>query len=161
MEAIVLRGRRWLVAGVTLLLLLIATTRLAVVFLTVNGREYMPSLLVADALVVAVLLYAAFGRDRLSRWLGVLLFACLGLIALYSAAILGAVTSYIVILTPTIRVEVVYSLAGVSTKLLGLANGATWLGFAVLLAVSPAVRRYLASRRGQRAEPGAAADGGA
>ena len=157
MDAVVLRGRRWVTGWVVLLLLLIAATRVAVVVIAVNGPEELPAQLLADAIAAAAVLYVAFGRDRVARWLGVLLFAAWGLASLWVAVRLGAAV------TVSIRGGMTFlfaaGTAGVVVQALAVLTGVACLGFAVGLAGSHSVHRYLAYRCGQRTVTTAVAPG--
>lgn len=144
MEPAVLRGRRWLFGWAALLLVLIVATRLAVVFLAINGKDGLPAQLVADAIAVAVLFIALSG-DRVSKWLGALLYAVWGFASLYVAATLGAAITF----TP--RGEVAFLIGGggwhAVVQALAIFTGVVCVGFAAALAASPSINLYLASRR--------------
>ena len=139
MEPTVLRGRRWLVAGVAVLLVLIVATRLATVFLAVNGGDDLPEQIIADVIAAAVVLGVAFSGDRYVRWIGVILFATWGLFSLYITARTGDLVFF------TLRgIRFLLSQSPLVPVLGGL-NGVACLGFAVLLVASPSVKRYLAT----------------
>ena len=149
MDAVVMRGRRWLIGWVVLLLLVIAATRLAVVFMAANGREELPSQLLADAIAVAVVLYIAFSGHREVKWLGVSLFAVWGLVSLGAAVRLGGAVTF------SLRGEMILLLAvgvwGVVVQALALLTAVVCLGFAGVLAGSRSINRYFAYRRSQHA----------
>jgi len=130
-------------------LLLLAATRLAVLFLAVNGQDDVPSQVLADAVAAAVVLYVAFGGDRVAKWVGVLLFAVWGLASLAVAIRLGASITF------SLRGEVVLLLAvggwGVAVQALAVLTGGACVGFAGVLAGSRSVNRYSTHRRGPRA----------
>lgn len=148
MDPIVERGRRWLIAWVVLLLALIAATRLAIVFIAANGRDELPTQLMADAIAVAAVLYIVSG-SRGAKWLGVLLFVAWGLFSIWIALRLGGA------MTLNLRGEVIILVAdgvwGVVVQTLSVLMGVVCLGFAGVLIGSRSVNQYLAYRRSRRA----------
>ena len=149
MDAVTLRGRRWLIAWVTLLVLLIVVTRLAVVLIAVNGREELPSQLLSDAVAVAVVLHVAFSGYRVAKWLGVLLFAMWGLVSIGAAVSLGGAVTFR--LRGEIFVLLAVGVGGVVVQALAVLTGGACLGFAGVLVGSHSINRYLAHRRAQSA----------
>lgn len=149
MDAVVSRGRRRVIAWVVLLLLLIAATRLAVVFIAVNGTDDVSAQLLADLIAVIVVLSVAFSRYREVKWLGALLFAVWGVASLGAAVRLGGAVTF------SLRGEVVLLLAagvrGVVVQALALLTAGACLGFAGVLVGSHSVDRYFAHLRSQRA----------
>lgn len=149
MDAVVLRGKRRLVAWVGLVLLLIAATRLAVVLIAVNWREELPYQILSDAIAVAAVLHIAFYGGRVDKWLGVLLFAVWGLASLWVGVRLGEALLF------SVRGGVIFLLAvgaaGVVVQALALLTAAVCLGFAGALTGSHSINRYFAYRQGRQA----------
>lgn len=148
MDPIVSRGRRLLIVWVGLVLAAVVANRLAVVLIAINGRDDLPAQLLSDAIAGAVVLYVAFGGDRVARWLGVLLFAAWGVTSVVAAVGLGGAA------TMNLRGEVVVLLAvggwGVVVQAIAVLTGVVVLGFAAVLVGSPSLKRYFAARRGPK-----------
>ena len=148
MDAVILRGRRWLIAWVVLVLLLLAATRVAVVFIAVNGRDDLPSQLLADAITVAVVLFVAFSGLREAKWLGVLLFAMWGLASAWVAVRLGGAPT--VSLRSGVHLLIADGVWGSVVQGLALLTAAGCLGFSVTLVRSRSINRYFALLRSPR-----------